>query len=307
MLESATAPLLPIDPRTVFGGMTPEQAAAKVVGTALHTLAGLDLLPAGPASITITSASAGAVTTYGLQAAIPGVVLSGADGSSTKVTLQLGAWPTGDTSPYWIARSLGTAPDAAAPGIDVALISLSGGTMSFAPSIALVSVGIDVSGPGSSPLFELAGVTLGGFESRLYAADAGGSWYGGGLIRVDDLAIPLGPKLGSGANANPIATNLLSSDSGDGTGAGPAVNPASRRRSRLSSRTGRSTSRSSETSRATRRRTSESRSSAASARCTANRSCSTGTTPSSASASTARSRWPAWPSASRGSRCSSRS
>jgi hypothetical protein len=221
VLQSATPPLVPTDPRTAFAGLSAERAVAKVAGTALGALKGLNLLPASlsPASIVLTAG--------GVEATLPGVVISGADGRSTKVTLQLGAWPTGDDkAPHWIARSLSTAPDAEAPGIDIGLVSDDGGTFAFAPSLSLVSIGIDVAGAGTSPLAELAGSSLGGIEARLYAAIESGAWFAGGLVRVDDLAIPLGPGLGSGGNANPIAENLLSSDSGGGNGKGPSVNPA---------------------------------------------------------------------------------
>jgi hypothetical protein len=216
---TATSPLVPADPRTAFGGFTAEGAVATVLGTALGELAGLELLPASlaPAQVKLT----GAGGTYGLSIAIPGIVVSGADGRSTKVTLQLGAWPSGDTAPYWVARSLASAPDASAPGIDVALVTVTGNTMTFAPALALVSIGIDVAGAGAAPLLDVAGCTLGGVEARVYAAFSAADWYAGGALRIDDLALPLGPKLGEGGNANPIAENLLSSGGSD-----DAVNPA---------------------------------------------------------------------------------
>lgn len=84
----------------------------------------------------------------------------------------------------------------------------------FAPRIDLAGVGIEVSGRGDEPLFDLGGVQLGGLEALTYlrldfTADNASVDFGlYGDIR--DLALPLGAS-----DSNPVAQGLMSSGGGD--------------------------------------------------------------------------------------------
>ncbi len=231
LLASAQAPLTVRDPRTVFGGLAPEAAVAKLLAAALQAMTGVNLLPKalkGTAAIT-SSGGNGEPAAYGLQVAIPDITIA----TSPQVLLQIGSWPTGGEE--WIKHSLSSAPDADQLGIDVELVTIVNGVPSLSLGLALVSVGIDVKGTGKQPLLEIAGCRLGGVEARAYAAIGTSSpaateavsWYAGGAIRLDDLGVPLGPKLAKAASFgdNAVAANLLASANEEGGGPGKAVNP----------------------------------------------------------------------------------
>jgi hypothetical protein len=214
---------------TGLAGMTPQGIAELLLSRALQTLAANDkpVVALGKGGIWVFGTKDGTATDYGLRLQVPDVDLSPAGGPS--VLLQLGALLSGDTDDStWISRSdpHGTFAD---PGISITLLREdTGNTPTFRPRVDLVSLGLDVSGTAGNPLVNVNGVTLGSLEPRfllaLDFADLSRIPWGVG-VGFGDLGIPLGNGI-SGASANPIAQNLLSSGSGEGSGDKEPVNPA---------------------------------------------------------------------------------
>ena len=173
---------------------------------------------------------------YGLRivAEIPLISGNGTDGKPQAAgDVCLGTWLTGETSGNnWIERTAGkgTLPE---PGLSFLFLNRGAdGTLSFAPSFVLTSIGLNVKGGAKSPLINLNGYTLNGADLRFYLNPEGqlnnpGAWQYGFAIRVDDVGLPLAPKAGTGgAGGNPVAQNLLSSGSGDGKQSEGADNSA---------------------------------------------------------------------------------
>jgi Family of unknown function (DUF6603) len=161
---------------------------------------------------------------YGIRLAMDVPLVESTTAGSPCVDLTLGSWLTGeDDSTGWIHRSLGgAATDIPAPGISVYFVreGLDPSDVSFVPSFALSSVGVNVNGAASTPLFSVEGVTLGGFEVRAYL-DEHADWRFGAAARLDDLGIPLGPNFNAATastQTNPVAQNLLASGSTSGQG-----------------------------------------------------------------------------------------
>jgi hypothetical protein len=152
------------------------------------------------------------------------------------IDLSFGSWPTGDTDDNnWVQRSDGTLSPIEAPGISVFMLNRAiDYTLSFAPSFALSSVGINIAGGANTALIDLDGYTLQGVELRAYfdyppGYPASGSLTWGFAGRFDGIGFPLGAAFGSAvtsSDTNPIAQNLLSSGSGGGGGDQNPVNPA---------------------------------------------------------------------------------
>lgn len=149
---------------------------------------------------------------------------SGADESnggsaSPVVDLCLGTWLTGeDDANNWMKRAGGSSATPA-PGVSVfALHRDSANALSFAPSFALVSIGLNIKGGVNAPLINLGGYTLNGTDLRIYLNPGDpvqpvSQWQYGFAIRADDLGFPLAPNTGGGAGSNPVAQNFLSSGS----------------------------------------------------------------------------------------------
>ncbi|HEX8741661.1 MAG TPA: DUF6603 domain-containing protein [Thermoleophilaceae bacterium] len=171
---------------------------------------------------------------YGMRLVLDVPLVESVTAGSPSVDLSLGSWLTGEQGDSgWIHRSLGTTvKDVPDPGVSVYLLreGPSPSDVGFAPGFALSSVGVNVKGGANAPLFTVEGVTLGGFEARVYL-DEHADWKLGAAARLDDLGVPLGPKLTAppaGSNSNPVAQNLLASGSpsSSSTGGDPQpVNP----------------------------------------------------------------------------------
>ena len=216
----------------------PEQIALEVLFKVLDTISALDTplisLPGG--GIYITETERNNAKDYGLRIVteIPLISGIGTDGKpQAAVDVCFGNWLTGETSGNnWIERTVGkgTLP---APGLSFLFLNRGAdGTLSFAPSFVLTSIGLNVKGGAKSPLINLNGYTLNGADLRFYLNPEGqlnnpGAWQYGFAIRVDDVGLPLAPKAGTGgAGGNPVAQNLLSSGSGDGKQSEGADNSA---------------------------------------------------------------------------------
>ncbi|HEX7117668.1 MAG TPA: DUF6603 domain-containing protein [Longimicrobiales bacterium] len=185
-------------------------------------------LPGGGLFIERRPAGDGAID-YGVRLAASLDVIGGGDDgdggapasrAAPEVTLRLGAWLLEEEdADSWVRRSLdgGTGP-APEPGITLLLLRWeSDGTIRFAPSVRLGSIGLDVRGAGGGPLFDVGGYTLRGAEVRGYLDPADGRY--GFAASLDGLGIPLGPGFGAvagGAGSNPVARSLLASGSGKG-------------------------------------------------------------------------------------------
>ena len=214
-----------------FQNMTPLQAAEALFADALSLLASdtNPLVTIEGGGIWIFSTTDGASTDYGLRLQVPDVDISPADGPT--VSLQFGKFLSVDsTTSTWITRSDPNAsyPD---PGVLLTLVSQTGGsppTPSFNPKVALVSLGVDVTGLKGAPLVDVGGIQLGGVEPRIFVAldfanPSNTAW--GAAVRFDQFGIPLGSGISS-ASGNPVASNLLSSGSGSSSGGDTsAVNP----------------------------------------------------------------------------------
>ncbi|HST60255.1 MAG TPA: DUF6603 domain-containing protein, partial [Longimicrobium sp.] len=214
---------------TGLADKTPQQIAELLLSKALQKLAANDkpIVALGEGGIWVFGTKDGTATDYGLRLQVPDVDLSPAGGPS--VCLQLGKLLSGDTDDStWISRS---DPDGvfAEPGISITLLREDADdTPTFRPRVDLVSLGLDVSGAAGNPLVDVNGVTLGSLEPRfllsLDFADLSKIPWGVG-VGFGDLGIPLGNGLGS-TKTNPVAQNLLSSGSAEGSGDNEPVNPA---------------------------------------------------------------------------------
>ena len=232
---------------TAFAGMDATTIVEKLIFSALQVLSGVELFgfqngggiyiagtPDQPTNPTYTdygirvqltnfqitsNTSASGGTGTGTGAAQPGV----------EIMLQIGAWPTGDTSSdSWIGRAGG--PDFTDEELGVTFYLLrekSPTDFKFNAKLDLVSVGMDFLRYGNQPLLNMSGFRLGGVEPRVYlsldVSDIDATQFGV-AVRCDEIGIPLGPKLtGGGGNSNPVAQNLLQSSSSNtnSSGGGP--------------------------------------------------------------------------------------
>jgi hypothetical protein len=170
----------------------------------------------------------GAATDYGIRIRLKDVPLGGKDSGRT---LQAGSWLSGETdASNWLVESGG--PAGATPGAELLLCRRTNGSISFdAARIALTSVGLDLEGKafagGRKPLVEFGGYALRGLKSRVFLTiDASGAQFGG-AIELHEVSMPLGPQAGGEAGSrNPVAANLLASESAADGAAQEAVNPA---------------------------------------------------------------------------------
>ncbi len=144
----------------------------------------------------------------------------GSQSSTAKPTalflIQLGKWIGGeDNEDSWVARSLGLNSDYPQPGISVNLLhSTSTGSVTIAPRVELVSLGLDVTGGADQPLFSIDGYTMKGAELRVYLKQEDDNTFSfGAAASLDGLGLPLGPGFGQGSNTNPVAQSLLQSGS----------------------------------------------------------------------------------------------
>jgi len=215
-----------------LAGRTSLQVAELLLARALQALAANDraILTFGEGGIRVFATAAGTSTDYGLRLQLPDVDLSRPGGPS--VRLQLGKLLGGDTErSSWISRS-DPGGVFGGPGISLTLLREDAqGNPSFRPKLELVSIGVDVAGTAGNPLVDVNGVKLGSLEGRFLVsldfAELAQVRWGVGL-RVGGLGIPLGDGI-TGANANPVAQNLLSSGTASAAGAGgdrEPVNPA---------------------------------------------------------------------------------
>lgn len=153
-------------------------------------------------------------------------------GSRINASLVLGSWLAGESdADSWVARSLGADTSRAlAAGLSVVVLHrASGGVLSFAPAVALTSIGFNISGIDGAPLVDRDGLRLGGVELRGSYDSRDASF--GFAARLDGLGFPLGPAFGGTAGAqsgtNPVARNLLATASmGSRAGDRSPVNPA---------------------------------------------------------------------------------
>jgi hypothetical protein len=213
---------------------TPAEIALNIVFNVLDLLASLDTtlidLPGGGISIAARNNADGSED-FGLCMAL-NLPVAGGDGSaSPAVNLCLGTWLTAETdSANWMTRSGGSAP-AYDPGVSVYLLHRAADhSVSFQPSFALVSIGIDLAGAAGKPLVDVGGYTFNGTGLRvfLYPGDPLGSpsqWDFGAALRFDSFGFPLAPTNGSGDGGNAVAQNFLSSGTGSAGDTSP-INPA---------------------------------------------------------------------------------
>ena len=172
-----------------------------------------------------------AVTTEAIEAieaaaAVPAVPTDGdaKDESKNKpeMLLQIGKWFSGEktATDSWLKRADGTlgGDDPPEPGVYVFLLQDDDGAIAFKPRLQLVSVGLDYVGGNESPLIDVKGVKLGGFEPRLFlemdleGAGPSNVRFGAG-VRLDQLALPMGGGFDGVGGDNKVAANLLASGS----------------------------------------------------------------------------------------------
>jgi hypothetical protein len=233
---------------TAFTGMDATGIVEKLIFSALQVLSGIEIF-GFPTSGGIYVAGTPnqptnpAYTDYGIRVQLPDFQItsnSAASGNSSssgtgtasagvELMLQLGKWPTGDTSnDSWIGRAGGPTFTDEELGVTFYLLREHSPTdFKFNARLELVSVGMDFLRYGNQPLVNMGGFRLGGVEPRIYlsldASDLGATQLGA-AVRCDDIGIPLGPKLAGGANnSNPVAQNLLQSNSSNtnSSGGGP--------------------------------------------------------------------------------------
>lgn len=151
--------------------------------------------------------------------------------------LQIGKWFTGepDAKASWLKRVNPDLPDDVEPGAYAYLLEIDASNdIALKPRIELISVGFDYVGGNDTPLIDVKGATLGGFEPRMYLAldiGSGGvsdvSWGAG--LRMDRIALPLAGSFDSVTGDNAVASNLIASGEGEGGDAAKdktaAVNP----------------------------------------------------------------------------------
>jgi large repetitive protein len=160
-----------------------------------------------------------------LASSPPLTLLLGNLGGSLGVGLQ-GAIQIAAGPPV-ISVLFGQPGDAAAvPGVALTLFT-AGATPSFVPKLTVHGIGVDAAGDGNNPLFNEAGIRVGGIEGFLaFTVDLAHpaiSDLGGGLD-VSGLGLPFG-LLGGASSSNPVASSLISSDTGSGNGDAAPVNP----------------------------------------------------------------------------------
>jgi len=169
-------------------------------------------------------------TDYGLRLQIPDIAVPASSENSPQLQLQLGKWLTGEDTAKnpWLKRAAPslTTPS---PGLSVYLVQAdSQNTPSFHPKVELVSLGLDYQGGNDTPLIDIQGVKVGGFEPRFFVSidlDNLNTIPWGVAMRCDRLGLPLGSGLGGATSNNPVAQNLLSSGSGSENEDPQAVNP----------------------------------------------------------------------------------
>ncbi|HVE79693.1 MAG TPA: DUF6603 domain-containing protein, partial [Gemmatimonadaceae bacterium] len=204
---------------------TPSQEpfVASLIGSGLSALAGslnngqkpLVTLPGGGIFV-VSRPAPGGGTQYGLRVQINDIEIL--KDPAIKVET------AGDTG--WIKRASSTPRDPQ-PGLGLYLLRKSAaGAYDFAPTLELVSVGIDAFGAGGRPLIDLSAFRLGGISARLYLSvdfpggvTAAPTVAAGGMVEAKGMGIPLGT-----AGGNPVAQNLLAPTPGGGEK--QAVNPS---------------------------------------------------------------------------------
>ncbi|MEO7040098.1 MAG: hypothetical protein ABI446_12540, partial [Gemmatimonadaceae bacterium] len=116
-------------------------------------------------------------------------------------------------------------------GVSLYLFTITGDTVTFAPTLHARGIGVGVSSASDAPVLDVSGFRIGGidgyltFELSLANGTVALSELGGG-VEIDKLGIPLS-ALDSGSSSNPVAASLLGSGSqqtsGDSAGANPTV------------------------------------------------------------------------------------
>lgn len=178
-----------------------------------------------------------ATNSYGLRLVIPDFQVTAPGGAGTQVKVQLGKGFTDETSDNsWLQRIIEsdtqnkhqqTQPPQSKidPGVEILFLKFDGTTLTTTSHIALNSIGLDISGAGDAPLFDIDGYTLKGAELRTYLDSDG--WNYGFAIRLDNVAFPVGPDFSASQNGsthtNAVAQNLLAA--GGGSSDTSAVNP----------------------------------------------------------------------------------
>ncbi|MBV9280187.1 MAG: hypothetical protein JOZ41_08920 [Chloroflexi bacterium] len=213
-------------------GQSPTQIALNLAFAALDALSTLEIplisLPGG--GIFIARRQSDNASAYGLRFAAD-LSLSPSPRTGGKappaVDLCLGTWLSGESDKgNWVGRIMGGTP---AAGLSLFVLERKDGTLSFAPSFQLTSVGFTIKGGGDAPLIDLGGYTLRGAEIRTYLDSA--DWTYGFAVRLDEVGFPLGPSFqhaqAGSAGSNVVVQNLLASGSQDaGAGQASAVNPS---------------------------------------------------------------------------------
>ncbi len=245
------------------------QTASDMVYSALHSLAANDA-PLFPISVgeqtstggiyVVSSAQDDGSIDYGLRLVLPDIALgkmpdakngegqpsSGANATAPQLTLQLGAWLTGETGygDSWLARSSNPESPAPSPvpvpGANLYFLRCSSnGEKSFYLQGDLTSVGFDYIGSAAEPLVNVSGFVLQGLELRAEASvsydpsqqDSKLTWELGGAVLLDNIGIPMGTDFNASDSEgnNPVVATSVSSGSGKGGDAGKgksdAVNP----------------------------------------------------------------------------------
>lgn len=250
------------DLREESSGKTVLEIAGDMVFEALDSLAANDtpLFPISTGGIyVVSSVQEDGFTDYGLRLVLPDIALgkvpdkngegqpsSGANATAPQLTLQIGAWLTGETgySDSWLARSANPnnpAPNPAPePGVNLYCLRRdSNKDISFYLRVELISVGFDYIGTAAKPLVNVSGFILQGIELRAEASvsydptqqDAKLTWGLGGAVLLDNIGIPMGTDFNASASEgdNPVVATSVSSGSGKGgkagTGKSDAVNP----------------------------------------------------------------------------------
>ena len=214
-------------------------------------------IPAGaPGSgiFIVKQAAGGGASNYGLRLVIQDLKVGGAKPplalaapvrkSKAEYSIQIGKWLGKETDANsWVARSLGESKDFPLPGVSVYLLSSttlatdcsSGGpSLTFAPHVELISLGLDVTRADQQPLFSVKGYVMSGAELRIYLKQLDGQFTFGAAGSLDGLGVPLGPSFGAatqGPDTNKVAQSLLESGEGKGGEAEPggdqdSVNPS---------------------------------------------------------------------------------
>jgi hypothetical protein len=140
----------------------------------------------------------------------------------------------GGADSKWITQSGGTiTPESLGMGVYVPISTGSGGTSAAFDKLEIVlnNVGLDLIGPAGQPLVDLTRFKLGSVSPRASLAMKlnGGSapnvsfGVGGSLNKIGLSLTP--SSVGSGANTNPVAQNLLGASAEGDTGKTPPANP----------------------------------------------------------------------------------